>query len=509
MTRPRRDDGTDDARDLLAETDFFGAPRSRDGGAKARSWSENTGELRAIADPASGRGRHRDPEPRRRSAPGAATGAIAGALEARASGPLTSERAATPSFDTRSPRPTAGTAAGAGGSFAGAGGSFAGAGGSFAGSAGAVGGPAGFQGGGAGGASADTQLIARQPAANSATGRLAGLRRLFRRRWFAPSLTGGAVLCSVAFVTGVAQFAGTACAAVLPAGVETTGQATFYDGGTGNCSYPTLPADDLYVALGPDAYSDAAACGGYLDVTGPSGSVRVKVVDQCPECAADHIDLSRTAFARIADPEAGLVPVTFKAVADPAVPANLSVRVKEGSSAFWLALLIDNHGNPLTKVEVSASGTAFTALSRTSFNYWVAEGGVGDGPFSVRVTDNAGRTATIPNVTLSPGTVQESAVAIGDGTLSAPPSNSPTPKASTTTRSAGSPQPADAESTTDATLAAAAGSSDQTENQTDTAVTPDADASEEIAANPAPSSSLAVPRAAEATAKSTGRNSCG
>jgi expansin (peptidoglycan-binding protein) len=357
-------------------------------------------------------------------------------------------------------------------------------------------------------------VAARQQAKPTSAGRLAGLRRLLRRRWFAPGLTGGAVLCSVAFVTGVAQFAGTACAAVPPAGVTTSGQATFFDGGVGNCSYPSLPADDLYVALGPDEYSDAAACGGYLNVTGPSGSVRVKIVDQCPECEAGHIDLSREAFSRIADPEAGLVPVTYSAAANPAVPGKLSVRVKEGSSEFWLAILIDNHGNPLTKVEVDG-----TELTRTSFNYWVAEGGLGGGPFSVRVTDNAGRTATIPDVTLSPGSVQQSAVALGGGTAVAAPTTkaatpSSTPRSATSSPTVGN----STDSAADVPLVAAAGgastgastgSTEQSENETDPVVTPKADASEQIAANPAPSSSVAVPRATESAAKSTGRNSCG
>jgi len=492
VTRAGRDEAGE-PRDLLAGTDFFGAPRSKDGGVRARSRTGDTGEFRTVGDPAdSGRGRHRDPEPRRRAAPSVASGAaagVAGAVAARAAttgGPASRGRAqADPGRSRFGAVPSSSDAPGPG--------------------------------------SAETELVVR-PARTSpvaARGRLAGLRALLRRRWFAPSFAGGAVLCSVAFVTGVAQFAGTACAAVPPAGETTSGQATFYDGGTGNCSYPTLPADDLYVALGPDEYSEAGACGGYLDVTGPSGSVRVKIVDQCPECEAGHIDLSREAFTRIADPEDGLVPVTYGAVADPAVPGKLSVRVKEGSSAFWLAILIDNHGNPLSKVEVSGSA-GFTALSRTSFNYWVADGGLGAGPFSVRVTDTAGRTATIPNVTLSPGTVQQSGVALGGGTpVTAPTTEAAAPLVSprssagpTSTRSSVAAADDDSTSTTtDVPPAAGADGSpsttEQDENDTDTAVSPDADASEDIAANPAPSSSIAVPRAVDSTAETTGRNSCG
>ena len=75
------------------------------------------------------------------------------------------------------------------------------------------------------------------------------------------------------------------------------------------------------MALPPSEYGAAAACGSYLQVTGPDGSVTVEVVDQCPECQAGHIDLSEQAFARIAPLNAGLVPVSYHTVADPPLPA--------------------------------------------------------------------------------------------------------------------------------------------------------------------------------------------
>ena len=127
------------------------------------------------------------------------------------------------------------------------------------------------------------------------------------------------------------------------------GKATFYDskGAGGNCSYPSAPANRLYVALGPTEYSAGAACGGYLDVTGPRGTVRVLIMDQCPECAPGHVDLSREAFARIADPVQGLVSVSYRAAVDPALSGPLTFRIKEGASQYWFAALVAEHGNPL------------------------------------------------------------------------------------------------------------------------------------------------------------------
>jgi expansin (peptidoglycan-binding protein) len=215
------------------------------------------------------------------------------------------------------------------------------------------------------------------------------------------------VLGAVLVVALTWQFAGgAACAAVRAA--TTSGKATFYDlaGGAGNCSL-RAPADDLYAALGPSEYRAAAACGGYLQVTGPKGSVRVKVVDQCPECEPGHVDLSRTAFARIADPVQGIVPVRYRRVVDPGGQGRLSVQVKDGSSRFWVALLVDGAGNPLRSVEARSGGGAFKALKQADFNFWIGEGGAGPGPFQVRVTDVQGHRVTAKGVALRPGVTQQ------------------------------------------------------------------------------------------------------
>jgi expansin (peptidoglycan-binding protein) len=224
--------------------------------------------------------------------------------------------------------------------------------------------------------------------------------------------TGGAVV--LAGVVGAAlllQNGGSACAAP-PSTSTRSGKATFYDlgDGTGNCSFPAAPANDLFVALGDSEYSGAAACGSYLDVTGPKGKVRVKVIDSCPPCEPGHIDLSRTAFRKIADEVTGIVPVKYRRVTDPAVPGPVSVRLKEGSSRYWFAALIDHHANPLTSVKVASGGSGFRTAHREDYNYWVIDGGAGAGPFTLRLTDVTGRTRTVSGIKLSPGTTQKGPV---------------------------------------------------------------------------------------------------
>ncbi|MEV4516208.1 expansin EXLX1 family cellulose-binding protein [Dactylosporangium sp. NPDC049525] len=246
-----------------------------------------------------------------------------------------------------------------------------------------------------------------------------------RRTWVAAAA--GAVVAGTATVALVAQASGAACAAAA----ASSGQATYYaaDGG-GNCSFDKV-SNPLVVALGNAEYAAGAACGGYLDVKGPKGTVRVKVTDRCPECAPGHLDLSKQAFAKIGDPVAGVIKVTYSKVTSPPVPGPMTVRVKEGSSRYWLALRLDNTGNPLSGVELQ-SGGGWKALSHTDYNYWIAQNGAGTGPFTIRTTDTAGRRTTLSGVTLTVGTVQRpGAAAAGTTAPKTPAASRSGPAAST------------------------------------------------------------------------------
>jgi expansin (peptidoglycan-binding protein) len=177
------------------------------------------------------------------------------------------------------------------------------------------------------------------------------------------------------------------------AGPARSGKATFYTlAGLPNCGYEDAAATGTYVALAPADFGGSAACGTVLDVTGPKGTVRVTVSDLCPECEPGHLDLAAPAFARIADPVAGIVPVTVARVVDPPT-SPIRIRVKEGSSQYWLALLPIGTGNPLASVAVRIGG-AYQTLQRTGYGYWIAPKGAGPGPYQVRLTDDRGHTAT-------------------------------------------------------------------------------------------------------------------
>jgi expansin (peptidoglycan-binding protein) len=240
--------------------------------------------------------------------------------------------------------------------------------------------------------------------------------------WALASAGGVAVLALIASVLLVVQTVSAACASAAPAlAGPSSGKATFYTIGAngGNCSFGPQP-DALYVALSPTEYRAAGACGGYFDVTGPKGTVRVKVVDQCPECQAGHLDLGAEAFKRIGDPVAGIIPITYQAVQNPRLPGPLTLRVKDGASQYWLALLADNTGNPLTKLEIRV-GSGWQALTRADYNYWLDDNGAGNGPFTVRLTDALGQQSTVSGINLTPGTTQRTSVSMYGGAAQAPP----------------------------------------------------------------------------------------
>jgi len=189
------------------------------------------------------------------------------------------------------------------------------------------------------------------------------------------------------------------------------GQATHYGPAStgGNCSFPSVPKNKFTVAAGPALYAAGAACGGYLDVSSGGHTIRVKITDKCPECGHGHLDLTDEAFRALAPLGRGLIPITYRVVTNPHPAATLSFRVKEGSSRYWLAVLVDGAGNRLRSVEIR-TGTRWMRLQRTDYGYWVAPSGAGTGPFRIRVTDVAGHRATAAGIRLAPGGVQHTAV---------------------------------------------------------------------------------------------------
>jgi expansin (peptidoglycan-binding protein) len=148
------------------------------------------------------------------------------------------------------------------------------------------------------------------------------------------------------------------------------GVATYYDAtGAGACMFDPSPGDLMVAAMNAEEYNNAAVCGAYVYVTGPKGVVTVRIVDLCPECKAGHLDLSREAFAQIADLPQGRVPIAWQVVS-PALTGPIAYHFKDGSNQWWTAVQIRNHRNPIAKLEYRNSGGQWITVPRTSYNYF-------------------------------------------------------------------------------------------------------------------------------------------
>ncbi|WP_426513340.1 expansin EXLX1 family cellulose-binding protein [Dactylosporangium sp. McL0621] len=179
------------------------------------------------------------------------------------------------------------------------------------------------------------------------------------------------------------------------------GKATFYDAGDGNGACLFGPAGDLMIgAMNETDYESSKACGAYVQVRVASGaSVTVRITNLCPlPCAPGQIDLSPQAFAKLADPKLGEVPITWKLLS-PGMSDSISIRYKAGSSQWWCGIQVINHRNPVARLEIR-SGGGWRQLTRADYNYFLSPNGDGCGG-AIRVTDIYGEQLTVNGIALS------------------------------------------------------------------------------------------------------------
>jgi expansin (peptidoglycan-binding protein) len=182
--------------------------------------------------------------------------------------------------------------------------------------------------------------------------------------------------------------ASTSPSAVL--GSTHSGEGTYYDAVDQGTCMLGLAADHMTAAMNAPDYAGAAVCGEYAQVTGPKGQVTVRISDVCPECRTGDLDLSAEAFALIADPVAGRVPITWQVVTAP-VSGPVQYRYKEGSTRYWTAVQVRNSRLPIARLQIWPTGASgWIDVVRTDYNYFVHAATVDAGPIHVRVTASTG-----------------------------------------------------------------------------------------------------------------------
>lgn len=90
-----------------------------------------------------------------------------------------------------------------------------------------------------------------------------------------------------------------------------SGDMTFFYPGLGACGQNNNN-NDAVAAVSPGVYASGGACGKTATIHYNGKSTTVKVVDLCPSCATGSIDVSPSAFQKLADLSAGRVHVTWE-----------------------------------------------------------------------------------------------------------------------------------------------------------------------------------------------------
>ena len=172
----------------------------------------------------------------------------------------------------------------------------------------------------------------------------------------------------------------------------------------GNCGFTNHEPEAHYAAVPMDFYDDSAACGACVEVAGPLATIRVPVVDSCNSCPQGNLDLSETAYAAIAQPNAPLVPINWRVVPC-AVEGPIEYYFKPGSNEWWMAVQIRNHRHPIARVQVQYYDGLYYDMIREDYNFFVAAIGVGPGPYGFKVTDVHGNVLEDANIPAESGTL--------------------------------------------------------------------------------------------------------
>ncbi|KAF4632784.1 hypothetical protein G7Y89_g5350 [Cudoniella acicularis] len=168
-----------------------------------------------------------------------------------------------------------------------------------------------------------------------------------------------------------------------------SGEATFYGGNVagGACSFSTytLPSGIFGTALSDSNWANSANCGACISVTGPAGnSITAMIVDECPGCGTNHLDLFPTAFSTLADPTVGII--------------------DNGVSAYWFSMQVVNANQPVASLEVSTDGgSTWQSTTRQTYNFFENSSGFGTTTVDVKVTSTSGETVVVNGVNVASG----------------------------------------------------------------------------------------------------------
>jgi len=181
-----------------------------------------------------------------------------------------------------------------------------------------------------------------------------------------------------------------------------SGTSSWFDAvaqGGGACGY-TPNTNDRYVAAysSPTVAEMCEQCGNCFNVTGPQGSVVVRIIDYCDvsqgTCNAGSFTLDKVPYTVIAgSTSTGSVSITYFPVACPYTIPLQYTWGPSGNQPYYVAIRVDWERYPLTSVEIMTGGTTgpYTSLPRQPDNVWSYNPSTAQVmPANVRVNDSTG-----------------------------------------------------------------------------------------------------------------------
>ncbi|XP_030932604.1 expansin-B3-like [Quercus lobata] len=180
------------------------------------------------------------------------------------------------------------------------------------------------------------------------------------------------------------------------------------DGSTGGaCGYGSLvdvkPLRARVGAVNPILFKNGEGCGACYKVRCQDKSicsrraVTIIVTDECPGCSGGrHFDLSGAAFGHMAVAgeggplrNRGELPVLYRRTPCKYRGKNIAFHVNEGSTDYWLSLLVEYEGGDgdVGSMHIKESGsTEWLPMNHIWGANWCINGGPIKGPFSVKLT---------------------------------------------------------------------------------------------------------------------------
>ncbi|KAH9445662.1 hypothetical protein Pst134EA_022611 [Puccinia striiformis f. sp. tritici] len=193
------------------------------------------------------------------------------------------------------------------------------------------------------------------------------------------------------------------------------GEATTWNASwaTGNCLFQEWPQPKGLgpIAISSNLWDSAAVCGACISITGPFGTHKGIVSDQCASCKADSLDLGPELWKQVSNGQnPGVLPINWEIV-----PCNFSTPIKfinkDGVSKDWNSVQVAGAEVPIRSLEVMPitnpgsedieSKSWIRLTKQSNSNHFQPESGKGLGKLAdLRVTCDNGKQIITKNVKL-------------------------------------------------------------------------------------------------------------